>query len=199
MPRVSEAHLAARREQIVEAATRCFVRNGFHQTSMQDVIKEAGLSVGAFYRYFTSKSELIKAIASEKVGNVVSTVEGLLRQEPMPPLLDVLDEVLGHVDQELGADGAVRIAVQVWGEAVHDPEIAAMVSGIYGQIRDATGALAERAQRDGQLPAGTDPAATGAAIFGFVQGYILQNVTVGRIDRTTYLDGLRNLLGAAPA
>lgn len=175
------------------------MRNGFHQTSMQDVIKEAGLSVGAFYRYFTSKSELIKAIATEKVGMVVATVEGLLRQEPLPPLLDVLDEVLGHVDRELDAGGAVRIAVQVWGEAAHDPEIAAMVSGIYGQIRDSTVALAARAQRDGQLPAGADPVATGTAIFGFVQGYILQNVTVGRIDRTMYLNGLRSLLGTAPA
>ena len=59
MPRVSEAHLAARREQIIEAATRCFLRNGFHQTSMQDVIKEAGLSVGTdqvAQGYFTYRS-----------------------------------------------------------------------------------------------------------------------------------------------
>jgi len=50
MPRVSEAHLAARRQQILDAAQIRFIRNGFHQTSMQDVIAEAGLSVGAVSR-----------------------------------------------------------------------------------------------------------------------------------------------------
>ncbi|HEY9407971.1 MAG TPA: helix-turn-helix domain-containing protein, partial [Jiangellaceae bacterium] len=52
MPRVSEAHLAARRDQILQAAWTCFARDGFHATSMQDVFAEAGLSAGAVYRYF---------------------------------------------------------------------------------------------------------------------------------------------------
>ena len=68
MPRVSEEHVTARREQILEAARACFRRNGLHNTSMQDRIHEAGLSVGAVYRYFKSKDEIINAIASTVVG-----------------------------------------------------------------------------------------------------------------------------------
>lgn len=195
MPRVSEAHLAARREQIVEAATRCFLRNGFHQTSMQDVIKEAGLSVGAFYRYFDSKAALIRAIAQEKIVIIIATMSDLLRQEPVPPLITVLDDLLQQIDMHLGDDGPVRIAVQVWGEAVHDQEFADLVSRIYADIRLSATALARRAQQDGQLPAGVDPAAIGAAIFGIIQGYVLQRVLVGTIDRETYLAGVGALLG----
>jgi len=62
MPRVSEDHLTARREQILAAARRCFLRKGVHNTSMQDLIGEAGMSVGAVYRYFRSKDEIINAI-----------------------------------------------------------------------------------------------------------------------------------------
>ncbi|GAA2630027.1 TetR/AcrR family transcriptional regulator [Dactylosporangium fulvum] len=196
VPRVSEAHLAARRQQIIEAATRCFVRNGFHQTSMQDVIKEAGLSVGAFYRYFSSKAELIKALAGEKIGTILGTVDQSLRQEPMPPLDEVLDEVLRQVDQNLTDDGPVRIAVQVWGEAVHDPEFGDLVAGIYSQVRESATALAARAQADGQLPRDADPSAIGATIFGLLQGYILQKVLLGHLDRAMYLEGVRALLGA---
>ncbi|GAA3242758.1 TetR/AcrR family transcriptional regulator [Dactylosporangium siamense] len=196
MPRVSEAHLAARREQIIEAATRCFLRNGFHQTSMQDVIKEAGLSVGAFYRYFDSKAALIKAIAGEKIGIVQATADHLLAQDPAPPLLAVIDDLLRQIDVNLTDNGTVRIAVQVWGEAVHDPEFAALISEIYGRIRGNAVALARRAQETGQLPAGADPAAVGSAIFGLIQGYILQRVLIGQVDRETYVGGVGALLQA---
>ncbi|MFG2044355.1 TetR/AcrR family transcriptional regulator [Dactylosporangium sp. NPDC048998] len=190
MPRVSEAHLAARREQIIEAATRCFARNGFHQTSMQDVIREAGLSVGAFYRYFSSKAELIKAIAEEKVGSILATIDHLLLQEPVPPLLTVFAEVLAQVDAHLTENGPVRIAVQAWGEAAHDPALAEVVGGIYARIRRSAVALAARARDAGQLPPDADPDAVGAVIFGLIQGYVLQRVLIGRLDRATYLAGI---------
>ncbi|MEV4508750.1 TetR/AcrR family transcriptional regulator [Dactylosporangium sp. NPDC049525] len=196
MPRVSEAHLAARREQIIEAATRCFLRNGFHQTSMQDVIKEAGLSVGAFYRYFDSKAALIKAIAGEKISVVQATADHLLAQDPAPPLLAVIDDLLRQIDVNLTDDGTVRIAVQVWGEAVHDPQFAALIAEIYGKIRGNAVALAQRAQENGQVPADADPGAIGSAIFGLIQGYILQRVLVGKIDRDTYMRGIDALMGA---
>jgi AcrR family transcriptional regulator len=47
IPRVNQKHLEARREQILEAAIECFAHNGFHRTTMQDIMREAGLSVGA--------------------------------------------------------------------------------------------------------------------------------------------------------
>ncbi|WIM99088.1 TetR/AcrR family transcriptional regulator [Actinoplanes oblitus] len=196
MPRVSEAHLAARRQQILDAAVRCFVRNGFHQTSMQDVIKEADLSVGAFYRYFKSKNELIMAIASTKIAEVTGTLDRLLGLDPMPPLEVFLDEVITQVEATLSADQAVRIAVQVWGEATYDDQVAEVVRDVYGRIRDRMVRAAERAKATGQLPADADAFGVGSAIFGLIQGYILQRVLIGNMDRRTYVDGIRALLRA---
>ena len=196
MPRVSEAHLAARRQQILDAAARCFVRNGFHQTSMQDVIKEAGLSVGAFYRYFKSKNELIIAIATAKIGEVTGVIDGLLEDDPMPPIPVFLDAVISQVEASINADQSVRIAVQIWGEATYDEEVAEIVRGIYGRIRKRAVRAAERAIASGDLPADADPAGVGAALFGLIQGYILQRILVGSNDRRLYIDGVRALLGA---
>ncbi|MGH3359366.1 MAG: TetR family transcriptional regulator, partial [Nocardioidaceae bacterium] len=50
MPKVSDAHRAARREQILDAAMSRFAVNGFQATGMADVIATAGLSAGAVYR-----------------------------------------------------------------------------------------------------------------------------------------------------
>lgn len=196
MPRVSEQHLNARRQQIVDAATRCFVRNGFHATSMQDVIREAGLSVGAFYRYFRSKTELIRAIAEQVIAGVIGPLDEILATDPLPPLTVALDEALGIIDREAGPEGRVRIAIQVWGEAIRDPELGAMVADFYGRIRQRFVAIATRARDTGQLPPDTDPETVGVALFGLVQGYILQRVLVGAVDRESYLAGVTGLLRA---
>ena len=61
MPKVTEAHSAARRQQIIDAAYRCFARKGFHQSTMRDIYAEANLSPGAVYHYFDSKDAIIQA------------------------------------------------------------------------------------------------------------------------------------------
>lgn len=52
------ARLAARRTQILEAATAVFARLGYHGSRMDDIVKESGLSKGAIYWYFKSKEEI---------------------------------------------------------------------------------------------------------------------------------------------
>src|SRR3954451_11812525 len=54
---------ADRRDEILVAAQSCFARSGFHQTSMQEICSEAGMSPGNLYRYFRSKEDIIAAIA----------------------------------------------------------------------------------------------------------------------------------------
>src|SRR5215210_5066702 len=52
-----------RRDEILDAAQSCFVRTGFHQTSMQEICAAAGMSAGNLYRYFPSKEAIIAGIA----------------------------------------------------------------------------------------------------------------------------------------
>jgi hypothetical protein len=61
MPRVSAEHEQAVRDRIIRAATRVFAEHGFHRATMQDIVRESGLSVGAIYTYFKGKSDLILA------------------------------------------------------------------------------------------------------------------------------------------
>jgi TetR/AcrR family transcriptional repressor of uid operon len=61
-----------RRSEILDAAQRCFVRMGFHQTSMQQICAEAGMSPGNVYRYFPSKEAIILGITERDRAEVAA-------------------------------------------------------------------------------------------------------------------------------
>src|SRR5690348_18411342 len=63
MRRANAQLQADRRDEILAAAQTCFARSGFHQTSMQEICAEAGMSPGNLYRYFPSKEALIAGIS----------------------------------------------------------------------------------------------------------------------------------------
>lgn len=53
---------AERREQILRAALKVFVRGGYHGTHVDHVIQEAGIARGTFYLHFKSKHEVFAAL-----------------------------------------------------------------------------------------------------------------------------------------
>lgn len=63
MPKLKPDTQRARRDNILDAAELCFARAGFHATSMHDICREAGVSPGALYVYFSSKEDLIAGLA----------------------------------------------------------------------------------------------------------------------------------------
>ena len=66
MPKVKPETSLARRDEILEAAEICFARQGFHQTTIRDVIRESGLSAGCIYGHFATKEDLIQAISERR-------------------------------------------------------------------------------------------------------------------------------------
>ncbi len=66
MPKISEEQREARRLQILTVAARCFARQGFHRTTMEDIIRELKSSPGAVYCYFRGKNDIVAAIAEQR-------------------------------------------------------------------------------------------------------------------------------------
>jgi AcrR family transcriptional regulator len=194
VPRVSEAHLAARRQQILDAARVRFLANGFHATSMQDVIGEAGLSVGAVYRYFPSKSHLVTALAEQVTDEVLRMFDTLVAQEPPAPPAQVMSRAVDLVTEMSAPGGPLRLALQVWSEAQRDPLLAEFVAKTYRRLRERIIRIVRRAQEYGHLPPTVDPEAVGCVLFALMPGYGLQRMLTGEPEPDTFKAGLRALL-----
>jgi AcrR family transcriptional regulator len=128
MPQVTEQHRAARRAEILAAACRCFARDGFHATSIADIIRESDLSAGSVYLYFKSKNEIIAAVVEMTLGTADELFAELLADDATPTpeqtVAFMLDAVMQRAVQHpvLGVDMS-RVALHAWAEALRDPEI----------------------------------------------------------------------------
>ena len=165
MPKVTEEHLAARRRQILDAALVCFSRRGFHQTSMQAIFEESGLSPGAVYRYFKGKEEIVQAIALETLGSFAAAIES---GPPGGPDV-VLGRLLDAIDSISLRDHRLRLALQIWGEAIVNP-------GVGGFVREAIEGL--RRRMAAELLA-SDPDGTARVLVALVQGMVIQRDMFG--------------------
>ena len=196
MPKVTEEHRLARRAQIVGAARRCVIEEGFHKTTMADVIRESGLSAGAVYGYFKSKEEIVAAIAEDALSAVDEVFQKILATEnPLTPLA-ALETALDHVvavAERPGGD-VTRVAVQAWAEALRNPAIMSTALGKYTQLRDHFEAVARRAQADGTVDAETDPRHIAQVMFGLIPGFIIQRLLLGDVTAESYKAGLRAVL-----
>ena len=68
-PATSDQQKSQRRDEIIAAAKKVFARNGFHDTTIADISKEAELAYGSVYWYFDSKDDLFRQlIAVEEYG-----------------------------------------------------------------------------------------------------------------------------------
>ncbi|MFJ2927162.1 TetR/AcrR family transcriptional regulator [Streptomyces massasporeus] len=199
MARVSQEHLDARRRQILDGAALCFARNGFHATSMQDVLKEVDLSAGAVYRYFSGKEELIGAIVAETLGSVREAFEEAARQSPPPPPDELVTSVLGRTlaaRESLVVDGRPafpRLVVQVWGETLRNEELAVLLGEGYGSVRAAWGRIVEGYQEAGMMRADVTPDHVARTMIASVLGFIAQQSLFGPAPVEVLRDGLRAL------
>src|SRR5207302_5087033 len=77
LPKISPAQEQQRRAQILAAAMACFARQGYHATSMDDVVRESGLSVGAIYSYFPSKEDLFLTLSEDHTQHTLAYLSQL--------------------------------------------------------------------------------------------------------------------------
>ena len=143
---------ADRREVILDAARRCFARSGFHQTSMQSICAEAGMSPGGLYRYFPSKEAIIAGIAERDRANASADFAAVTQSPDFFTGLDALARqyLVERTDEEIG------LCAEIMAESRRNPEIARIYRAIDDDVKKGLANMLRIAAERGELPRDTD-------------------------------------------
>ncbi len=190
MARVSAVHLQARRQQILDAARRCFLRDGFHATSVQDILHEAGMSAGGVYRYFKSKEDIIEAVGAENVALVTSAFESALSKSDPLPFRDLLPHLLTLLQEADRNHGALSIAVQIWSESMRNAALAGRVAELYASLRDTLKDLVTYYQSRGEISPEVAPDDVSSTLLALIVGCMLEHGVFGGLNTTSVGSGL---------
>jgi TetR/AcrR family transcriptional repressor of uid operon len=167
MSRTATLRQTDRREEILDAAQRCFARSGFHQTSMQEICAEARMSPGGLYRYFASKEAIIAGIAERDRADVA---EQFRLMHEAPDFFQGLEAAARHyfVDRSLDE---VMLCAEIMSESRRSAEVDRIHSAIEADVKKGLIELLQKAAATGAVSKKIDFDATANILVAMGDGF----------------------------
>jgi AcrR family transcriptional regulator len=194
MPKRTQEQLDARREQIMRAALTCMVRKGFHKTSMRDICKQANLSAGAVYNYFSGKEEIIAAATeASRSANRAALAEisaSASAQQALIALLGFLFDLLqSDRFREHGS-----IDADVLAEAQRNTKVRETVEKEYHSLTIPIAAIIRKGQDQGKIGKDIDPVSIAKTIVALFVGIKMHTLIHGSEDLNAFRKGIQQIL-----
>jgi AcrR family transcriptional regulator len=154
----------------------CFARQGYRATSMDDVVRESGLSVGAIYSYFPSKEELFLAICDARSEHTLAYLNDVFRRPGH--MADKYAEAVDYFFRVLSDEllPLARVNIEFFSEAVNSDRIKQRQEQRCGTIRQFLLWLLTEAQNRGELRADVDVRASAELMMALNEGIVLLSV-----------------------
>ena len=198
MPRVTDAHRQARREQIAEAAVRVLMRNGISDTSIAQISAECRLSIGAIYANFENKADLARFIATRLFDWRITELEALTDGGSVLTPAELLAVLLTSLSD--AGRPAPSVILQFWSKASVDADLREVLAEQVGRLC----ASVERALRpwaDAQTDGAGEELAlrTAQACMIMSQGFLANRCLFGWLDAEDFLATATHALGPVDA
>lgn len=156
----------AKRRQILEAAARCFVRDGFRGASISGICAEAGISPGLLYHYFVSKEAIIAAMTETGLEYAASRFRQMTAEE------DVVQALVAELDWEKMKEWRplALLSLEMVTEAGRNPAIAALLQEHSRKLRALLAEHLRLGQQRGQVDATLDVELAASVIMSVIDG-----------------------------
>lgn len=116
-----------RRAQVLTAATECFRSHGFHGTSMSQISKASGMSVGHIYHYFENKEAIIEAIVENDLLKILNIPDRIEQNRGGGDIFDALVADVENSAADTFYDPDASLLLEVVAEAARNPRIATII------------------------------------------------------------------------
>jgi len=165
MRRANVQLAADRRSEILAAAQTCFARAGFHQTSMQEICAEAGMSPGNLYRYFRSKEDIIAGIAERDRAETAQNFAAISAENFFDGLAALAQQHL--VERSLEE---VALCAEIMAESRRNPAVARIYQDMEADVRARFIELLKSAAQRGEVRHDIDLNGAVTVLFALADG-----------------------------
>lgn len=170
---MSKADVAAeRKDQIVRATVDCITKYGYHNFSMQDVARTAGVSKGIIHYYFLNKDELMMSVLDKVAGDI----EGVLATE-MQSLTDARRKLEVFIDVCFDIVRSTKEYYQVnmdfWTQINQKEEVRKVIARHYAKFRESAAVIIREGVGSGVFRQ-VDPKEYASYVIAVIDGLSLQ-------------------------
>ena len=192
----TRAQGAATRARVIETARTLINRQGFRNTTINDVIEATGVKKGNLYFHFPSKEDLALSILKEVEKEFfVFMTENLRGKGPLKKLSNFFDAIL-EKHRRLGFIGGCIVGNIALEMSDHNEQFSRIIKRIFQRWTTATAELLMEARANGALKTNIPPSVLARTIVGTIEGGIMMSrVSKDEKDLKNCLDSLRALLG----
>ena len=187
---VQETQVADRRSRILDAAERCFVRTGFHRTTMQDVAAEAGMSPGNLYRYFPSKDAIVGGLTERDRSRVGQDFEDFDTTDFMTSFVR-----LGRKHFEEEPREKAILCLEIWAESARNPAFAAMCAEFEQEVIRRLADMLQEARDRGDIAPGVETHGIATAIMTWGNGLFVRRAIAPDFDASREVPLVIALIG----
>lgn len=170
---MSKADVAAeRKDQIVRATVDCITKYGYHNFSMQDVARTAGVSKGIIHYYFLNKDELMMSVLDKVAGDIervlASEMESITdARRKLEIFIDVCFDIVRSTKEYY------QVNMDFWTQINQKEDVRKVIARHYGKFRESAGAVIKEGITSGVFRQ-VDPKEYGSYVVAVIDGLSLQ-------------------------
>ena len=172
-PSIGVEKLTLRRLMIVEAAVSCFIENGFHQTGMREIAKQAGVSLGNLYNHFKGKDEILVTITMIEAEELAEFIEILGKL--VEPQRAFGKFVTAYLAYSLKPDNAL-ISLEIMTVAMRNPAVSKGFSENRTALVGALSNVLEKGYETETDTSGNAPQEAAKLVLDLIEGFAMRCV-----------------------
>ena len=169
MPRMitKRKSTTVRQEQIIDAAQKLILKYGSEHVTIRRIAKEVGISKGAIYRHFKSKSDIFSLLLDNVGENLLGDIEKSII--PDGKVIDSLENILNNQIETITKRHGISFQIIAEVISLGDKKLNKQLSDVMGNYVNRIKTLLNKGVESGEIKSDIDLEAASMMFFGMVE------------------------------